>query len=46
MQILGLLAIYFDAAVVHICHQLFTFIQIGSDHTVIRWFIINEWTIL
>ena len=34
MQILDLLDMYFDAAVV-ICHLQFTFIQIGSGHTVI-----------
>ena len=34
MQILGLLDMYFDAAVVCICHQPDTFIQVGSGHTV------------
>ena len=29
---------FFDASVVHICHQLFTFIQIGSGHTVLHMF--------
>ena len=34
MQILGLLDIYFDAAVLSICHQPFIYIQIGSGDTV------------
>ena len=33
MQILGLLGMYFDAVVVEV-KTFFTFIQIGSDHTV------------
>ena len=32
--ILGLLAMYFDAVVVSIYQELFSFIQIGSGHTV------------
>ena len=36
MLILGLLGMYFDAAVVCICHQADTFIKIGCGHIVIR----------
>ena len=35
IQILGLLGMYFDAVVVFVCHQLFTFIQIGCGHAVL-----------
>ena len=34
MLILGLLGMYFDAAVVCICHQVLTFFQIACGHTV------------
>ena len=34
MLILGLLGMYFDAAVVCICHQPGAFIKIGCGHTV------------
>ena len=36
MQILGLLGMYFDAVVVEV-KTFFTFIQIGSGHTVLRY---------
>ena len=37
MQMMGSqVSMYFDAAVVHICHQLDTFIQIFSGHIVIH----------
>ena len=39
MLILGLLGMYFDAAVVRgggICHQLLTFFQIGCGHTMLE----------
>ena len=35
MQILGLLGMYFDAVVVCRSQEEFTFIQIGSGHTVV-----------
>ena len=37
MQILGLLGMYFDAVVVEVEKYVFTFFQIGSGHTVLRW---------
>ena len=39
MQILGLLGIYFDAVVVEVEKQIFTFFQIGPGHTVCRFFL-------
>ena len=38
MQIVGLLGMYFDAAVFSICQELLTFIQVGSSHTVVSLF--------
>ena len=36
MQILGLLGMYFDAVVLSRSREEFTFIQIGSGHTVMQ----------
>ena len=38
MQILGLLGVNFDAAAGGICQEDFTFIQIGSGHSVLKTF--------
>ena len=43
MQILSLLDVYYDAAVVFVTKQLFTFIQIGSGHTVIKIKVSQNW---
>ena len=46
MQILGLIGMYFDAVVSSsICHQPFTFIQIGSGHTVLPFLLNLEYIV-